>query len=529
MAFKGVFICVALLLVMPAGDAGADFLVYKLGTKGQRRQVRGQGPWANAQSPASAPQGTGMYGRSSGAADAALEVTLYGIVKKDGGKIMYSHPEVGETLIFQPNQVEIKQAPTMTTLFNKMMKQAGKDPEAVMQTAVWGLKKGLLGESQHAVEKVLSLEPQHEAALRIRDLKKQIGVPLPDENDAVIEKQLRKIVDRSGMRVETSNHFILLHDTDAKADQGRHSNRAKERLRLVEQMYEKFVLLFAAQNVELDLPHDRLMVVLFKKRSDFQECATQMGSQATDLAGFWSPVHNLICFCDDSTTAESGYLRDERDRLAKIAADAKKAGSSLERQRDSETLRQIKINGVLLEIDRWRSDMASISREVTHQMAANTELLPRRVEIPRWVNEGLAMYFQAPSDEAWGGIGAVDDLRIEDYRAFQDDRRRSNIDFIIEDRSLDDSTAGGTSAEAAAQVWSLTYFLFENHRDELMSYYRMLGNMPPDVALSPDLLSQVFSGAFGSDHKALQQEWRGSMRTLKSDIARMETAGEKTD
>src|SRR6185312_14893760 len=136
-------------------------------------------------------------------------------VKKDGGKVMYSHPEVGETLIFQPNQVEIKQAPTMTMLFNKMMKQAGKDPEAVMQAAVWALKKGLLGESQHAVEKVISLDPQHEAALRIRELKKRIGVPLPEKNDAAIEKRLRKIVARSGMRVETSNHSLLLHDTDA--------------------------------------------------------------------------------------------------------------------------------------------------------------------------------------------------------------------------------------------------------------------------------------------------------------------------
>ncbi len=516
---KTVCAVTTLLLVLLSGETSADFLVYRLGTKGKKPQPRGQGTRGI---PSAAPQRRDMNLAGTGASAAGRQVVLYGKIKKEGGQVMYTHPEVGEPLLFQPNQVTIKHAPTIRMAFNKMLGRAGKDPEAVMEAALWALKKGLLGEFHHGVENVLALNPQDERALRIRELKKKIDAPLPDQDNSAIEKRLRNIVTVPGMQVATSDHFILLYDTNAKAEHGHHLNRAKERLHLLEQMYERFVLLFEAQGADLDLPRERLMVALFKNYADFQECAARLDPGLAGVAGFWNPVHNITCFYDDSTTAESRDLHEERDKLEKIAADAKKSGSSLEKQHDSETLRQIKINNVLLEIDRLNSDIANVSREVSHQLAANTGLLPRRVVIPRWLDAGLAMYFEAPSDEAWGGVGAVDDLRIEQYRALKDDRLRSNIDVIIEDQSLDRRAPRSSRPVAAAQVWALTHFLFENHVQEFVAYFKLLGRMPPDVTLNADLLGELFSQAFGSDHAALQQEWRSYMRTLKSDVERME-------
>jgi hypothetical protein len=50
----------------------------------------------------------------------------------------------------------------------------------------------------------------------------------------------------------------------------------------------------------------------------------------------------------------------------------------------------------------------------------------------------------------------------------------------------------------------------------------MLGDMPPDVALNPRLLVDLFNSVFGSDHKALDLEWRQYMRSLKTDFERLE-------
>jgi hypothetical protein len=440
---------------------------------------------------------------------------------------MYSHPEVGEQLIFQTNQVEVKTAPTLRMEFNKLLGQAGKDPEAVLQVAAWGLKKGLVPDFYAAIDKVLSLDPQHARAQRIKELKRRIDANLPDDEDRAVERTLKGIVNQSGMRIESSHHFMLLCDTDSKAGAGHRLNRAKERLKLLEQMYERFVLLFEVHGVELELPRERLMTVLFKDLVAFQEFTRKSGQESADSAGCWSPIENVVGFYNDSLTEDADDLKAERDTLEKQADEARKTGVSLERRRDSESLRQVKINDVLLEIDRWNSDVATVSREAARQLAANTGLLPRRVEIPAWVQEGLASYFAAPSDGAWAGSGAVSESRLEDYGALKQNSPPTSIDFIVADQILGYASAHGAKRQGDAQAWALTHFLFERHAKELVTFYGLIATMPPDVALNGELLRELFNRAFGSDHVALSQEWHSFMRTLKTDVARMEDLGDK--
>jgi hypothetical protein len=237
-------------------------------------------------------------------------------------------------------------------------------------------------------------------------------------------------------------------------------------------------------------------------------------------------MDNVVGFYDESTTEESEDLKQERDNLEKVSDDAKKSGISLERRRDAETLRQIKINDVLLDIDRWNCDIATVSREAALQLAANAGLLPRRIEIPIWVQEGLAAYFEAPSEGAWAGSGAVSESRLTDYSVMKKDTLHASIDFIVADQIIGYTSAHGARQPGEAQVWALTHFLFERHPKELVAFYGLLGTMPPDVALNGDLVRELFTRAFGSDHAALSQEWHSYMRSLKTDVARMEDAGD---
>src|SRR5579872_2850599 len=234
------------------------------------------------------------------------------------------------------------------------------------------------------------------------------------------------------------------------------------------------------------------MAALFKDFTEFQEHARRLGPESAGSAGFWSPVRNVVGFYDDSTTEASDELKRERQQLEKAADDAKKAGTSLERRRDSETLRQIKINEVLTDIDRWNCDLATVSREASHLLAANTGLLPRRVEIPGWVHDGLAAYFEAPSDGAWAGSGAVNESRLHDYEAMKNDVVHASIDFIVADNLRSYASPRGAAQQADAQVWALTHFLFEKHVHELVKYYRLLAEMPPDVKFNGDLLQDLF-------------------------------------
>ena len=58
----------------------------------------------------------------------------------------------------------------------------------------------------------------------------------------------------------------------------------------------------------------------------------------------------------------------------------------------------------------------------------------------------------------------------------------------------------------------------ERHFREFITFYRRIGEMPPDVLISPQVLTELFSESFGTDRRSLDSEWRAYMRTLKTDL-----------
>jgi hypothetical protein len=51
-----------------------------------------------------------------------------------------------------------------------------------------------------------------------------------------------------------------------------------------------------------------------------------------------------------------------------------------------------------------------------------------------------------------------------------------------------------------------------------MNFYRRLGEMPPDIHMSSELVNQLFNEEINVDRRILDQQWRAYMRTLKTDI-----------
>lgn len=436
-----------------------------------------------------------------------------------GGTVTFTHPALSQQLYFSLQTVEVKKVATTQQEFNRKVAVAGKKADDVFTASVWALKKGLLKEYYSGIKKTLEIDPKHEAALKIEALKAQMDKPLPESPDE--EKEIRKIVKRSSMRIERSNHFILLHDTPEKKAEGRKKTRAQERLALLEQVYESFLLLFNSQDVDLDIPRERMKVILFNERKDYLDFATGLSPTLSSATGFWEPARNVSVFFDHATDSEFVALQSLQKELQQMADQAKKARTGAEMIRFVNTLK------LLIDVAQENADIEVVSHEATHQMAGNTGLFPRHVLVPSWVHEGLATYFESPGDATWSGIGAVNEQRLERYRLLERDREHSNIDFIVGDQIFDFAQTHGGKLHGYGQAWALTHFLLETHLKEFVSYYRMLGEMPPDVALSADLLTDLFDKVFGSDRKQLDQEWRSYMRSLKTDIEKLEEAEAK--
>jgi hypothetical protein len=99
------------------------------------------------------------------------------------------------------------------------------------------------------------------------------------------------------------------------------------------------------------------------------------------------------------------------------------------------------------------------------------------------------------------------------------DREHSNIDFIVGDQIFDYAGNTYTTLHGYSQAWALTHFLMEKHFDKFIAFYRRLGEMPPDLVLSQDALTQLFDEAFaGIDRRTLDAQWHAYMQGLKTDI-----------
>jgi hypothetical protein len=427
-----------------------------------------------------------------------------------GGTVTFNHHKFGK-IHFDLESCDIRKAPSLTSQFGRQLGRAGNDADKRMEAAQWALRHGMLPQFYDAVNKALEVNPQHTRALLVQKLRQNMDVDLGDS--AKEEKDMRDLVGRSDMKIKKSKHFILMHDTPDTKTKG-NLTRADERLKLLETVYEAFLLRFYAYGVALEIPKERLKVVLFSEHKDYSYFAERLSPGLSSAGGFWSGGNNTAIFYDHGTTEQFKMLADLSKALQSRKQDAIKERTP----NAANVVRLADTLSMLVEIERENSDITVVSHETTHQMAGNTGLLPRHVLIPSWVHEGLATYFETPNGANWGGIGAVNTDRLQWYRMLEPDREHSNLDFIIGDQIFDFAATHEGKVAGYGQAWALTHFLMEKHFDGFMSFYRRVGEMPPDAHLSSDVINQLFDEEIKVKRTFLDQEWRSYMSKLKTDV-----------
>jgi hypothetical protein len=427
-----------------------------------------------------------------------------------GGTVTFSHPRYGK-IHFDIENTEIRKAPTVREQFGRQLGRAGNDPAKLMQAGQWALRHGLLPQFYDAAEKALAADPTNVRAILVQKLREKMNVDLGDS--AKEEREMRQLIGRDDMQIKRSKHFLLMHDTPPTLTRGK-LTRADERLQLLETVYEAFLLRFYAYGVELEIPQERLKVVLFNEHKDYSLFAERLSPGLSSASGFWSGNNNTAIFYDHGTNEEFKLMSE----LSKVLQIRKQDAIRERTPSAANAVRLADTISMLVEIEREDSDIEVVSHEITHQMAGNTGLLPRHVMIPSWVHEGLATYFETPDGANWGGIGAVNSSRLEWYRLLEPDRRHSNLDFIVGDQIFDFADGLEQQVAGYGQAWALTHFLLEHHFDGFMAFYRRLGEMPPDTRLSAEVVNQIFDEEIKVKRPILDQQWRAYMRTLRTDV-----------
>jgi hypothetical protein len=415
-------------------------------------------------------------------------------------------------------ELEVVRTPSTREQFTKVLNKAKKANTAdeLMKAARWALKKGLIPEFKSTVDEVLKVDPNDKSALAVKELEKLMDVPITDSSEQ--EKLLKKYCRKGDMKIAMSKHYILMHDTPETAPKPRRGEkprkpRAEERLELLERVYETFLYRFYANGVKLEVPKERLMVLLFRDYQAYLAFSTAMDPSLSSAAGFWSDTTNIATFYDQGT-------HDQFKELVEIAKIFDNHANKIKNgdPGKGDAIRFADALNLIVRIEQENLDIEVVSHECTHQMAGNTGLLPRRVDVPGWVHEGLATYFEAPANATWAGIGAVNEDRIKRYRFLADDPEHSNVDFIVSNEVFDQSgDHHGNVLHAYAQSWALTHYLMEERFEEFVNFYRRLGEMPPDLRLSPEMLRKLFDASFPEGRDAVNQQWKGYMAGLQTD------------
>ena len=311
--------------------------------------------------------------------------------------------------------------------------------------------------------------------------RRQLEEPfVPVTHDEVGERLLAEMP--AGFRIHATPHYVVCYNTSRAYAQWTSS--------LLERLYKAFTNYWQNEGLVLDEPEFPLVVLVFADRPLYDKHSREdLPGGPGSIVGYYSLRSNRINMFDLSG-AEA------------IRAPADRRGSMRE------------INQMLSRPEAVPL-VATIVHEATHQIAFNCGLQTRYADIPLWLCEGMAVYFEAPdlsSTRGWRGIGRVNYPRLNTFRSNLARWRDGSLRALIaDDRQFRDPR---TAADAYADAWALNYFLIKYEPDAYRAYVEMLAEKPPLIDDGPQARLAEFRQHFGNLRR-LEREFLKQMARAK--------------
>lgn len=160
--------------------------------------------------------------------------------------------------------------------------------------------------------------------------------------------------------------------------------------------------------------------------------------------------------------------------------------------------------------------VATMIHEATHQLMFNRGLQTRFAESPLWLNEGLAMFFEAPdlrSKKGWQKPGLIFQQRLVRFRKYLATRPANSLETLI--TSDDRLRTQETALDAYAEAWAFNHFLLNRRSKQYIAYLEMMSAKKPLVEDSPETRLADFKNFLGDDLAKLDRDFIAYVRRLK--------------
>jgi hypothetical protein len=277
-----------------------------------------------------------------------------------------------------------------------------------------------------------------------------------------------------GFQVHTTKHYLICYDTSSAYAQWCGS--------LFERLYMAFINFWSRKGFELHQPEFPLVAVVFTDKNAYLKFSEKtLGKMNDAVIGYFHMLNNRMTMYDLTGIEAQGHGNGHMRTTAQI-------------------------NQILAQPDAMRT-VSTIVHEATHQIAFNCGLHTRLSDCPNWFSEGIAMYFETPdlrNAKGWGGIGAVNRTRLEQFQRYLAGRPENSIETLVrDDKRFRDPKSG---LDAYAEAWALTHFLIRQHPKNYLAYLAMLSKKQPLVYDMPEKRVEEFQRAFGN-FKSLDVEF----------------------
>lgn len=285
----------------------------------------------------------------------------------------------------------------------------------------------------------------------------------------------------SGFQVHTTAHYVLAYNTSRAY--------AEWCGALLERLHKAFTTYWERRGLKLHEPPTPLPAVIFASKSSYADYArAELGDAVSAIVGYYSLRTNRVIMYDLTGA----------DRL-----------------RSSNTSSTAHINRLLARPEAERT-VATIIHEATHQIAFNCGLQTRYADIPLWLSEGIAIYFETPdlrSLRGWTEIGAVNQVRLADFRRGQATRPAGMLVELISTDEL--FRQPRTAPQAYAEAWAWNYFLIRQKPREYEAYLKMLSAKKRLIYDEPAERLTQFQAVFGDDLQQLDREFLRYMQKVR--------------
>jgi uncharacterized protein DUF1570 len=286
----------------------------------------------------------------------------------------------------------------------------------------------------------------------------------------------------AGFRVHSTKHYLICYNTSPAY--------AEWVGGLYERLFSAFYNYWQRRKVELREPEFPLVALVFESRSSYAEYARhELGEATGSIIGYYSLKSNQVNMYDLTGIEELKFSGD-RNSAARINAILSQPGAE--------------------------RTVATIVHEATHQIAFNSGLQTRYADIPFWVSEGIAIYFETPdlaSSRGWRNIGGINRVNLLNFRKSLRDRPEDALlRLLSDDKPFRDPK---TAADAYAEAWALSYFLLRKHEQDYVEYAKELAQLSPLVEEGTEFRLKMFRKHFGEDLAKVNAEFLRYMRGVQ--------------